>query len=563
MNFDLHSRQIPRLLNDWRVCWFVLLLPVALFLPAMPIDETRYLSVAWEMRLHGDFLSLHLNGEPYSDKGPLLFWLINIAWGFAGPCVWIVRVGVLVVSLASLLLFERLVRRLGGDTDDGNSLLARRATLIFAGIVYIALFSSAIMFDVLLTACVLLALHGVLDLDQRSWWRGVATFAVGLGLGLLVKGPVVLLDAGMVALLAPWWSATARDEKAKWYGCVALGMLGGVAIALVWALAAYGPQEFWDAIVVRQTVGRVAKSFAHQRPPWWYLMVLPLMLLPWTLALRAPWRVWRHSLQAPSRTLRFAAVWFVPTFIAFCLVSGKQPHYLLPLLPALALYMAQVLGTDGAYLRNRWFAALLVIAGVGLATLPYLAAYANEIAWLQRMVKAGTLTESSLRVFAGIWPLWGLLAIALGVWLLRKRDGDLVELTLSSAVVALIGMLVLAQGVGPYVDVTAAAARIKDFQTRGQPIAHLAWHHGLYEFSGRLTEPLEKVNYADLRAWCEAHPQGEIVTFDTKYPITATPDVEMPYRFGRIRFWRAADILTMPPPGAPPKADDEDDTPDD
>ena len=127
----------------------------------------------------------------------------------------------------------------------------------------------------------------------------------------------------------------------------------------------------------------------------------------------------------------------------------------------------------------------------------------------------------------------------------------------------MIAMLTLAQGVGPYVDVTAAAVRIKDFQSRGQPIAHLAWHHGLFEFPGRLTQPLEKVNWADLRAWCEAHPDGEIVSFYTKYPITAKPDLEMPYRFGRIRFWRAADILTMPLPGAPAKADDEDDTPDD
>jgi hypothetical protein len=287
------------------------------------------------------------------------------------------------------------------------------------------------------------------------------------------------------------------------------------------------------------------------------------MLLPWTLALRAPWRVWRRSLQAPSKVLRFAIVWFVPTFIAFCLVSGKQPHYLLPLLPALALYLAHVLGTEGAGLRNRAFAALVLVAGLVLAAVPYFAAHAGDIAWLARLVKAGTLTESSLRVFAGIWPLWGLLAVALGIWLLRKRDGNAVELTLASAAVAMIGMLTLAQGVGPYVDVTAAALRIKDFQNRGQPIAHLAWHHGLFEFPGRLTEPLEKVNYADLRAWCAAHPNGEIVSFYTKYPITAKPDVEMPYRFGRIRFWRAADILTMPPPGTAPKADDEDDTPDD
>jgi 4-amino-4-deoxy-L-arabinose transferase-like glycosyltransferase len=552
------------ILTDWRFAWLLLLLPVALFLPAMPIDETRYLSVAWEMRLHGDFLLLHLNGAPYSDKGPLLFWMINVAWLVAGPSVWVVRAGILVVSLISLLLFERLVRRLGTGTPDGNEALARRATLIFAGIVYIALFSSAIMFDVLLTACVLLALHGVLDLDAQRWRRGTAVFALGLGLGILTKGPVVLLDAGLVAALAPWWSETARAYKGRWYGCLGLAILGGAAIALAWAIPAaiHGGPDYANAIFVRQTVGRVAQSFAHQRPIWWYFMVLPAMVLPWTLALRAPWRTWKEPLQAPSKALRFAFAWFVPTFIAFCLVSGKQPHYLLPLLPALALYLAEVLGGTGGHLCNRWFAVLLLIAGIGLAAVPYLAAHANDIASLQRLVKAGTLTESSLQVFAGIWPLWGLLAAALGLWLLRKRDGNTVELTLSSAGVAMIGMLALAQGVGPYVDVTAAATRIKEFQDRGQPIAHLAWHHGLFEFAGRLTQPLEKVNYADLRAWCEAHPDGEIVSFYTKYLITAKPEVELPYRFGRIRFWRAADILTMPPP-APVKPDEEDETPED
>jgi 4-amino-4-deoxy-L-arabinose transferase-like glycosyltransferase len=409
---------------------------------------------------------------------------------------------------------------------------------------------------------VLLALHGVLDLDERRWSRGIAVLAAGLGLGLLTKGPVVLLDAGVVALLAPWWSATAREHTARWYGSVVLGILGGLAIALVWAIAAYGVQGFWDAIVVRQTVGRVAKSFAHARPFWWYLMVLPAMLLPWTLTLRAPWRAWRDSLLERKST-RFGLAWFVPAFAIFCCFSGKQMHYLLPLLPGLALYLAAVLGADGARLRHRGYAAVLLLAGIGLAALPYLAGHAQEIGPIARMVKAGTLTESSLRVFAGIWPVWGLLAIALGAWLMRKGDGNAVELTLSSAAVATIAMLTLAQGVGPYVDVTAAAVRIKDFQSRGQPIAHLAWHHGLFEFPGRLTEPLEKVNWADLRAWCEAHPDGEIVSFYTKYPITAKPDVEMPYRFGRIRFWHAADILTMPPPAAPAKPDDEDDTPDD
>jgi 4-amino-4-deoxy-L-arabinose transferase-like glycosyltransferase len=547
---------VKNLLADWGLFWFLLLLPVALFLPALPIDETRYLSVAWEMRFSGDWLLLHLNGAPYSDKGPLLFWLINTAWAVAGVHVWVVRLGVLIASLISLLLFERLVRRLAGDAE-----LAARAALILAGIVYFALFSSAIMFDVVLTTFTLVALHGVLDLDAHRWRRGVGVLALGLGLGLLTKGPAVLLDAGLVALFAPWWSATAREHKARWYAAVLAGVLGGVALALIWALSAYGPQGLWREIVLRQTVGRVVHSFAHQRPFWWYFIVLPAMLLPWVLSVRAPWRAWRNSFAADKAT-RFAVAWFLPAFAVFCfLISGKQPHYLLPLLPALALYLAHVLGTDGAQLRGRAFAALVLVVGIACAALPYLAAHAREIALFERL----HLTDSFLHVIAGLWPWWGAIVAALGLYLLLARGAHTSAraLALASVATAACGMLALAQDVGPYVDVTTAALRIKQIQASGQPIAHLAWHHGLFEFAGRFTQPLEKVNYANLRAWCTAHPDGEIVTFYTKYPITAKPELELPYRFGRIIFWRAADILAMPAVPAKPPAPDEDETPED
>ena len=49
--------------------------------PLWPVDETRYASVAWEMWLRGDFLVPYVNGEPYSHKPPLLFWLIQLGWG--------------------------------------------------------------------------------------------------------------------------------------------------------------------------------------------------------------------------------------------------------------------------------------------------------------------------------------------------------------------------------------------------------------------------------------------------------------------------------------------------
>lgn len=555
---------MKKLLSDWRFAWFLILLPVALFLPALPIDETRYLTVAWEMRLGGDALLLHLNGAPYSDKGPLLFWLINLSWLAAGLHVWIVRLGVLAASMASLMLFERLVRRLAADEADGGRALATRATLILAGVLYFALFASAIMFDVVLTTCVLFALHGVLDFDARRWRRGIAVFALGLGLGILTKGPVVLLDAGLVALFAPWWSATAREQKARWYGAMFAGVLGGAALALAWAIPAaiHGGPDYANAIFVRQTVGRVAKSFAHQRPFWWYFMVLPLMVLPWTLSLRAPWRAWRDGLAA-SKAARFGVIWFVPAFVAFCFVSGKQPHYLLPLLPGLALYLARVQGDALARIRGRAFGALLILVGLVLFAAPYAATHAADLPMLSASVRNGSLTPTALAVTAGIWPLWGALLALLGVLLLAhpRAHARLHTLALAGAATAAIGMLTLAQAVGPTVDVSATAARIKAAQDAGKPIAHLGWHHGLFGFPGRLAQPLQKVDLDTLYTWCAAHPDGEVVTFYTKYGIPVKPELEVPYRLGRILIWRASDLCAGPRPAAP--RDNEDETPND
>jgi len=546
-----------KLFADWRLHWFLILLPVALFLPALPIDETRYLSVAWELRNSPDWLLLHLNGELYSHKGPLLFWLINIAWTAAGLNVWIVRLGMLVVSLVSLLMFERLVRRLDPADGAANGRLATRAAQIFAGMMFFAVFASAIMFDVVLAACVLLALHGLIDFDERRWGRGIAIFAAGLSLGLLNKGPVMLLDAGLVGLLGPWWSATARGAPLRWYAAVFAGVLASVGVGLVYMVSA-GGWSYVNDVVFHQTAERMTQSFAHARPIWWYFMVLPFMILPWTLSLRAPWRAWRDNL-AGSKAARFAVAWFVPAFVLFCFASGKQPHYLLPLLPGLALYFALVLRDDAARVRGRLFAVLLGLVGVFLCAAPWLAQHAASVPGLRGLVHGGSFSADEQAVLGGIWPLWGALIAALGVFLLvhRRAHRQLVAVALASVAAAALGMLTIAQAVGPTLDVSATANRIRAAQQAGKPIVHLGWHHGLFEFPGRLKQPFEAINLGQLYTWCAAHPDGEVVTFYTKYGVPVKPETEVPWRLGRILIWRAADLCSGPRFAPQGKAEEE------
>lgn len=86
-----HGSALPALAPEeqrWLVAalGFALLTDLAHLLtwPLLPVDETRYLSVAWEMWLRHEWLVPHLNGALYTDKPPLLFWLVHLGWAVAG-----------------------------------------------------------------------------------------------------------------------------------------------------------------------------------------------------------------------------------------------------------------------------------------------------------------------------------------------------------------------------------------------------------------------------------------------------------------------------------------------
>jgi 4-amino-4-deoxy-L-arabinose transferase-like glycosyltransferase len=77
----------------------------------------------------------------------------------------------------------------------------------------------------------------------------------------------------------------------------------------------------------------MVKSFAHDRPFWWNLPLLPIMLSPWLLwggLWKAVAGLYRGGL---DRCSRMCLYWILLVLAIFSLVAGKQPHYLLPLFP--------------------------------------------------------------------------------------------------------------------------------------------------------------------------------------------------------------------------------------
>ena len=280
------------------------LIAVTLFLrPPLPIDETRYLTVAWEMFRSGDFLVPHLNGEPYPHKPPLLFWLIGLAWTPFGVGEWAGRLVAPIFALAALPVTAALARALWPNAGD----VARHAPVLLAGSAVYLIFAGTTYLDMVLVLTTLVGLLGVVRAgrDGRPW--GWIVFGVALGLGILTKGPVALIHLLPAPLLAPLWLGPLAERRrwGGWYAGTLGGVVFGVAIALAWAVPAArgGGEAYANAILWGQTAERITGALAHGRPWYWYLPLLPVLLYPY--AWGPP--VWRALARAGSGGTRESA----------------------------------------------------------------------------------------------------------------------------------------------------------------------------------------------------------------------------------------------------------------
>jgi 4-amino-4-deoxy-L-arabinose transferase-like glycosyltransferase len=490
--------------------------------PAWPIDETRYLGVAWEMWSGGDLLVPHLNGAPYSDKPPLLFWLIVAGWRVFGVHEWWARLVPALFALGSLFLTAHLARRLWPERPAA----AGAAPLVILATFLWTFYTTVLLFDMFLVFFTLVGILGLVRAASRER-GGWLMLAAATALGILAKGPAILLWLVPAAIAAPWWSDGAAARPRSWYPRVAGAFAGGIALALVWAIPASvsGGRAYGDAILWGQTAGRVTQAFAHRRPVWWYLPYLPLLGLPWLL-----WPgVWRRlpALRAltSDRGIRLCAAWVIGGFAAFSLVSGKQIHYLLPLLPALALVGAFLLAGSEAPARRRelvgvvacFFLFAAVIAGA-----PFLSGALELPSWVDNLS-----------------PVVGVAVASLGVLLIlirpRTRLASLQIVTACSVTAMAFMLAAIGRSAMPRYDVTTVAQYLGRLEREGHPLAHVGKYRGEYHFAGRLKQPLEVIDRDDVERWFSRHPDGYVVVYSRR-SLAARSDDEFrhDYRGGVI-----------------------------
>ena len=339
-----------------------------------------------------------LYGQPWLEKPALYYWRTMSFYKEFGQGDWVARLPSATGAFALVFLIFLHMRRFrpGGHLD---------AALITASAVAIVAFARGASTDMQLAApfCIgMLGWYAWYETGRKFWLFDLYFFGA---LATLAKGPIaIFLSLGIIVLFVGLRREWQVLRRMVWLPGIALFF----AIVLPWFIAVQlRNPTFYRLFLFEQNLQRFATDrYQHHQNPFFYLIVLVLALMPWTvLSLRAlwdsgdialaEWRV-RHK---PARYLghsragdafpEFLVLWALFPVLFFSFSGSKLPGYILPSIPPITIL-------TGDYLfrvrRQGLSSGLLIAHGVSTGLLTFVLLLCPQYMVYQRMIPpAGTL----------------------------------------------------------------------------------------------------------------------------------------------------------------------------
>jgi 4-amino-4-deoxy-L-arabinose transferase-like glycosyltransferase len=331
-----------------RLCAVLVLLSLACFLPGfttlqpMDRDEPRYAQASKQMLETRDFVDVRFQDEARYKKPVGIYWMqsASVAIGealgipesrttialYRLPSLFGATAAVLLTYWAALAFFGRR----------GAFLTAA----LMATCVILMVEARLAKTDAMLAACSVAVMGGL----ARAYLsrgagvlprRALLIFWTGFALGILIKGPLVLMFAGLAAAVLSY-----QERSTRWLLTLKpwLGLAFTLAVVMPWfiAIAIKSGGAFYSQAVGHDMLGKVGTAQKyHWAPPGFYLLSFFATFWPGAIlaAIAVPF-AWIHRKEEP---VAFALAWIVPSWLVFEAVPTKLPHYTLPLLPAVAI----------------------------------------------------------------------------------------------------------------------------------------------------------------------------------------------------------------------------------
>jgi 4-amino-4-deoxy-L-arabinose transferase-like glycosyltransferase len=427
-------------------------------------DEPRYAQIAHEMLVRFDSaptlakrlsacVTPYLYGKPWLEKPALYYWRAMFTFQDFGVHDWSARLpstSFAFVMAGLIYLHMRRFRR-GGHLD------AALITVSCIGIIGFARGASTDMQMAAPLAIGLLGWYAWYETGSKFWLFDIYFFT---GVATLAKGPVAPFLATLIliafAFLRREWSLLRRTI---WWP----GVLLYFAMVLPWFLAVqHQNPTFFREFFLEHNLERFATDrYQHVQPFWYYLAVVILAMMPWTvLAIRAladgiltsvaEWRLRRlhPKRRVPNRPgdafPEFLVLWALIPIVFFSFSQSKLPGYILPSIPPIAILTGDYLYRRRKPGLNRWVllghAALCGIMTMVALLLPWFVSHGNKVPPPHALVIA------ALSAFGA----------ALLIFIVVKGYGVArLRLVTTSVLVVLVLFL---YGVGPFFGIPAVGA---------------------------------------------------------------------------------------------------------
>jgi 4-amino-4-deoxy-L-arabinose transferase-like glycosyltransferase len=361
--------------KSWRVYLTVLVFAGAIYLgfcksPPSLMDDVDAIQaqIARNMLTSGDWVTARLDGIPYLEKAPLVYWAIAISYKIFGVHDWAARIPIVLSILALAWL----------TAGFGVWAFGKRAGL-FAGLcmgtcVGIFLFTRILIPDVMLTFTIALAMWAFLRaLDEEEPHPRLWAFvlAASLATGLLLKSLVSVVFPVAAALI--YLSFTKQLFTLRtWQRLRPIsGFFIALAIAAPWHILATirnppyfsfalhgGPGQYhgflWFYFINEQVLRFLNLRYPRDYntvPRLWFWLFHFLWLFPWSVYFPAVAKLSFKPIDRAGRARLLAICWigFILVFFTF---STTQEYYSMPCYPAMALLLGSAMAEGGDWIRR-------------------------------------------------------------------------------------------------------------------------------------------------------------------------------------------------------------------
>jgi 4-amino-4-deoxy-L-arabinose transferase-like glycosyltransferase len=435
---DFATRSHVRAFAFLTLCGLLLFLPGFFNIPPIDRDEARFAQATKQMVETGDFVDIRFQDEVRYKKPVGIYWLqaaaVETASGLglqrAQVRIWLYRVPSLIGAIGAVLLTYWTA--LAFVTRRGAIL----AALIMCSSVLLGAEARLAKTDAMLLLSVVAAM-GALARVYLSWQRGEdpdrppwtwpAIFWTALAVGILLKGPLILMFVGLTIV-----TLAILDRTATWLWRLrpVWGLTWLLVLVLPWFVAIFwrAGEAFFADSIGGDMLGKLGAQESHGAPPGLYLLLFWVTFWPGApLAAMAAPAVWKARREPGAQYL---LAWLVPSWIVFELVLTKLPHYVLPLYPAIAILTVGTL--ERRVLSRSWLRR-------GTAWWFAIPAMASIIAVI------GAITLTRQPVFLA-WPFVAA-ALIFGLFAWWLYDDNRAERSLLNAVVAALFLAVAIYGV--------------------------------------------------------------------------------------------------------------------